>query len=95
MSDESTPRRSGPLTAVLLRFVAEGGLSGFLVMGFILMVSPVGAETTRIGRLILLGGSAGLGAAAGLTLAVLYWWWGRAAYKKSGGPMTPPTDDGE
>lgn len=89
------PLRYAPLTYTLPRFGIEGGLSGFLVMAFILLVSPVGGQTTRVGRLILLGGSAGLGAVAGATLATLYWWWGRGAYKKSGGPMAPPSDESD
>lgn len=83
------------MTAYVPRMCAEGGLSGFVLMGFILIVSPVGAETTRLGRLIMLGASTGLGMFAGVMLAVLYWWSGRAAYKKAGGPMTPPTDDAD
>lgn len=87
--------RRAPLTYTLPRFGAEGGLSGFLVMAFILLISPVGGQTTRVGRVILLGGSAGLGAAAGALLAVMYWWWGRMQYKKSGGPMARPPEEPE
>ncbi len=86
------PVRYRPLTTTLPRFGAEGGLSGFLAMAFILLVSPVGEQTTRVGRVILLGGGATLGAVAGAVLAVLYWWWGRVDYKKAGRPMTPPED---
>ena len=89
LPDVQAPPNSRPLTRTLPRAATEGALSGFILMAFLLLVTPAGEQSTRVGRLILMGGSASLGGLAGATLAFAYWWYRRFAYKKSGGPMAP------